>query len=352
MRLLILNWRDLKHPRSGGSEVYAQNLARHWAADGHEVVFFCAKVADVPGTEVADGYTIRRAGGPLSVYREARAYYEGLPRGSFDAVLDVVNTRPFLAPLWANTSRVVALIHQVAREVWRYEVPWPASVAGRHYFEPRWLKAYRDTPVLTVSESSRDSLFEYGLSDISVVHEGVDPPLDRPLPAKVDAPTLLYVGRLSANKRPDHALEAHARVRGSIPDANLWVVGDGPMRSKLEGRAGAGVTFFGRVDPATKQDLMASAHALVATSVREGWGLIVSEAALLGTRSAGYDVAGLRDSIPAAGGLLTPPDPEGLAQGLVSVLPQWMKEDRPVLAPAGVVEWREVAREVMAHLAA
>lgn len=350
MRILILNWRDLKHPRSGGSEVYAQNLARHWAAEGHEVVFFCSEVAGLRDTEVTDGYTIRRAGGRLGVYREAKAYYQRLPGGSFDVVLDVINTRPFLAPLWADSSRVVALIHQVAREVWKYEVPWPVSAMGRHYFEPRWLRVYQGIPVLTVSESSRASLLDYGLTEVSVVPEGVDPPLDRLLPAKAGTPTLLYVGRLSANKRPDHAIEAHSFVRRSIPDAELWVVGDGPMRPKLERMAGEGVTFFGRVDPPTKQDLMASAHALVATSVREGWGLIVSEAALLGTRSAGYDVPGLRDSIPAAGGLLTPPDPEGLAQSLISVLPRWMSEDRPGLAPAGVVEWKEVAKEVLTHL--
>jgi glycosyltransferase involved in cell wall biosynthesis len=58
---------------------------------------------------------------------------------------------------------------------------------------------------------------------------------------------------------------------------------------------------------------MSRAHALLVTSVREGWGLVVDEAAACGTPAIAYDVAGLRDSVPAAGGVLVPPNPEALA---------------------------------------
>ena len=51
----------------------------------------------------------------------------------------------------------------------------------------------------------------------------------------------------------------------------------------------------------------ARAHVLVATSVREGWGLNVSEAAACGTPAIGYSVPGLVDSIPASGGALVEP---------------------------------------------
>ena len=62
------------------------------------------------------------------------------------------------------------------------------------------------------------------------------------------------------------------------------------------------------------------ARAQVATSVREGWGLNVSEAAACGTPSIGYDVPGLVDSIPASGGLLVEPTPAALAHGLTQVM--------------------------------
>jgi glycosyltransferase involved in cell wall biosynthesis len=350
MRLLILNWRDLKHPRAGGSETYAQSLAREWASDGHDVTLFCAAAPGLVASERVDAYDIVRDGSRTTVYRRARAFWRRAP--TFDAVLEVVNTRPFLTPRWLRGVPVVTLIYQVAREVWRYEVPWPAALLGRHVLEPRWLAAYRDAPVLTISQTSRDSLREYGLRNVAIVHAGIDPPLDRPRPERAATPTWLIVGRLSANKRPDHALEAHRRLVRALPEAQLWVVGEGPMAQRLRRRAGAGVTFFGRVDAGVKQDLMASAHAVIGTGVREGWGLTISEAARLGTRAIAYDVPGLRDSVPAAGGELVAPRPQALADAGARLLPRWRAEGPADLGDAGVRAWSEVADEVMAHVEA
>ena len=46
-----------------------------------------------------------------------------------------------------------------------------------------------------------------------------------------------------------------------------------------------------------KKRLLKTSHALIITSIREGWGLVVTEANAMGTPAIGYDVAGLRDSI-------------------------------------------------------
>ena len=40
MRILILTWRDLAHPQAGGAEVYTEQVARRWVADGHDVTLF------------------------------------------------------------------------------------------------------------------------------------------------------------------------------------------------------------------------------------------------------------------------------------------------------------------------
>ena len=117
-------------------------------------------------------YAILRRGGRIGVYREARRYWRREGDGQYDLVVDCVNTRPFLCPRFVRNVPIVAVIHQVAREIWRYETPWPISVLGRYLLEPTWLRAYRDVPVVTVSESSRESLAEYGLRRITVVPEG------------------------------------------------------------------------------------------------------------------------------------------------------------------------------------
>ena len=320
LRILAYNWRDLAHPRAGGAEVYLQSVAREWVKRGHEVTVFSAAVPGKPAEELVDGVRVIRRGGRIGVYRKARRYWRRDGAGQYDLVLDCVNTRPFLCPRFVRDVPVVALIHQVAREVWRYETPWPVALVGRYLLEPFWLRSYRDVPVVTVSESSRESLAEYGLRRVTVVPEGWVPTAPAPV-EKEPVPTVVFVGRLSANKRPEQAIAAFGLARRELPDAQMWVIGSGPEEARLRKLAGPGVTFLGHVPEEVKRERLGRAHALVATSVREGWGLVVTEAAANGTVAIGYDVAGLRDSIGASGGVLTRPDPVSMAAGLVELLP-------------------------------
>jgi len=170
----------------------------------------------------------------------------------------------------------------------------------------------------------------------------------RPAVEKEPVPTVVFIGRLSANKRPGHAIRAFGLVRRQLPDAQMWVIGTGPEEARLRRTAGPGVTFLGHVSEEEKQERLARAHALVATSVREGWGLVVTEAAASGTVSIGYDVPGLRDSIGASGGVLTAADPGSLAVGLVRLLSSVAGGYVPRVTPAGVIPWAEVAAAILA----
>src|SRR5213075_2289779 len=109
-------------------------------------------------------------------YRAAREFWTGQPPGSYDVVVDEINTRPFLTPRWVRETPIVALIHQLAREIWFYETRFPISALGRFVLEPRWLGTYRDVPALTVSQSSAESLSRYhGWRDVTVIPEGGTP---------------------------------------------------------------------------------------------------------------------------------------------------------------------------------
>jgi hypothetical protein len=39
VKILWLTWKDKKHPQAGGAEVVNEELAKHLAGDGHEVLF-------------------------------------------------------------------------------------------------------------------------------------------------------------------------------------------------------------------------------------------------------------------------------------------------------------------------
>jgi glycosyltransferase involved in cell wall biosynthesis len=348
MRLLLCNWRDIKHPLAGGAEVYTHRILQQWAAQGHQVTQFSAAVPGQADRTELDGIEmIRGGGGRLGVYEAARHWYEREGQGLFDLIIDEVNTCPFFCHEWAGDTPTVALIHQVAREVWFSEFTWPLAAVGRWWLEPRWLARYRYVPTLTISESSAGSLREYGLQRVVVAPVGIDPPPPIDVTAKEQAPTVLFVGRLAANKRPDHAVKAFSTLLNSYPEAQLWVVGSGAMAEELEEAASPNVRFFGRVSNQLKYELMARAHVLAVTSVREGWGLVVDEAASVGTPSIGYDVDGLRDSVAATTGTLVAPHPQALGEALARHFDSIGAEPIIHLIPHAAIGWKQVADKIL-----
>jgi glycosyltransferase involved in cell wall biosynthesis len=217
---------------------------------------------------------------------------------------------------------------------------------GRYVLEPWWLRAYQDVPALTVSQSSAESLRQlHGWRDVTVVPEGSSPHQVPAVP-KEREPTVVFLGRLVAMKRPGAAIQAFSLLREQAPAARLWVIGDGPLHTSLREDAPAGVTFLGRLDRDELLERLARAHVLIATSVREGWGLNVSEAAACGTPSIGYRVPGLVDSVAASGGALVEPSPAALAEALGEFFAGRLRLE-PRLS---TVPWREVADAVERRL--
>lgn len=304
--ILILNWRDIAHPRGGGAERVTHEVALRWVSWGHRVTMLAATFPGAQPEEVIDGVRIVRRGSQGTVHWEAYRYYRRFLRGRCDLIIDEVNTIPFFAPLYAREP-VLMYSNQVAREVWRYEAPFPLSTIG-YLAEPWYMQPYRHTPIMTISASTEHDLRRMGLRGPShIIPMSVDTPAPARLPSldsKERQFTLVFVGRVVPSKRVDHMIDALGLLHeGGLTEARLWIVGswDDAYRRALDARIAASglgdsVTFFGRVDAAEKERLLARAHLFLMTSVREGWGLVVTEANALGTPAVVYNVSGLRDS--------------------------------------------------------
>lgn len=299
MRILWLNWRCWLNPSMGGAEVFTYEVAKRWVASGHEVTMFTSKFPDCKDQETIDGIKVVRSGGKLTVYQQAKKMYlKRFQKEGFDVIIDEINTQPFFAHRFAcNNEKVVALIHQLAREFWFYETPFPISEIGYHFLENRWLKQYVDVPTITVSESTRQDLLALGFRNVSIVSEGLNfKPLSC-LPEKEERPIVAFSGRLKRAKRPDHAIKAFSIVKDKLPDAELWVFGDGPFRKKLEQSPGSGVKFLGTLNNVDRRQMLSKSWVLIVPGVREGWGLNVIEANALGLPAVAYDAPGLCDSV-------------------------------------------------------
>jgi len=351
--MLWYNWKDIKHPLSGGAEVFTHEVAKRLAARGHEVTLFTATFPGCVREEVVDGVKVIRAGGKYTVYWKARSYYRKLFASErYDVVIDEINTMPFFTPKFLKNEQIIALIHQLAREYWFYETPFPISHIGYHLLEKRWLRNYVDVPTVTVSESTKHDLLGLGFKRVHVVPEGLNfKPLDE-VPQKESYPAVIYVGRLNRAKRPDHAIRAFKVVKEKFPKAELWIVGDGYFRKKLERMAFEGVKFFSNLSNEERRELVRRAWVLVNPSVREGWGLNVIEANALGTPCVAYDVAGLSDSIRdgVTGLLARNGDVKDLADKIAMVLRDEelrMRLSRNCLEYAESFNWDKTAEEFM-----
>ncbi len=273
--------------------------------------------------EELDGIQIVRAGRQWTVHWNAFVRYRGSLRARFDVVIDEVNTMPFFTPIWAGIPTLM-LIFQLAREVWWYESVIPISAIG-YALEPIYLQAYRRAPVITISRSTEKDLRNLGLGGpITIIPIGIEhfgPAQSK----KANTPTFLYVGRLAPSKRIGHMVQALAQFRQATGTGRLWLAGSGSdsYRRALANQAKSlnlekDVVFWGRISEQDKHRLMTEAHALLMTSVREGWGLVVTEASACGTPAIVYDVAGLRDSVrDESTGLVVPPQPQCLASAMI-----------------------------------
>jgi glycosyltransferase involved in cell wall biosynthesis len=130
-------------------------------------------------------------------------------------------------------------------------------------------------------------------------------------------------------KRTLDQIKAFEIAKTTIPDLRLIVSGG------AEGKYGqmvldyikasphaSSIHYAGRTTEAAKLKLMQKCHAILVTSVKEGWGLIVTEAASQGTPAVVYDVDGLRDSVrPGVTGLIaTANEPRALAASVIQLL--------------------------------
>lgn len=133
-----------------------------------------------------------------------------------------------------------------------------------------------------------------------------------------DAPLALVVSRLAREKNLELAIEALAFTRH--PGTRLAIVGEGPHRAALEGRAReVGVAerlrFVGALPSAALPDVYASGDAFVFPSTTETQGLVLAEALAAGLRVVATDTPASRDVLGGRGRLV-PPDPPAFARAL------------------------------------
>lgn len=174
---------------------------------------------------------------------------------------------------------------------------------------------------LVTSTAMQEALESHGVERVHVWQKGVDVELFDPSLASAemrshltqgnpDAPLLLYVGRLSAEKEIDRIKP----VLEAIPNARLALVGDGPYRADLEKIFEGTPTFFaGYMTGKTLGAAFASADAFIFPSRTETLGLVLLEAMAAGCPVIAANAGGIPDIVTDGvnGYLFDPADERG-----------------------------------------
>lgn len=355
-RVHVLAWRDLDDPDAGGSEVHADHFMRRWAAAGLDVVHRTSFAVGQPDVAMRNGYRVERRGSRYSVFPRvvAREVWEAR---SYDALVEIWNGVPWFSPVWCRKPRITFL-HHIHGPMWDQIMPGPFGALGRALEARLAPPFYRRTRMLTPSESTREELLELGFRQgmVVAVPNGVE---ERYVPGgqRTPYPSVVAVGRLAPVKRQDALVEAAVEARRRVPDLQVTLVGEGPLRSALEAAvtrhdAHDWITLAGRVDEAELVRLYQRSWLVASASIAEGWGLSLTEAAACGTPAVATDIRGHRSSVvDGSTGVLVPV--EGLGAAMADLLLDTPRRDAlgaSALARARTLTWEASATGVLRGL--
>lgn len=332
MNVLIFNWRDIKHPLSGGAEISLFQHARYWVRKGAKVTWFSSSFNGAKRTEEIEGITFTRRGSHYTVHIFAYIYYKLGRLGRPYIIIDSFHFIPFFTPLYIKKPHVIALVNEVAGHLWFANLRPPLSFLG-YFAEPFFFKFYRHVPFITGSDSAKKDLIRFGIAKgkINVIYHGIEHNTVANKYLREKYPTILFLGRISKDKGIEDAISTFIRIETKIKHVRFWIAGQeekkGDYRKivyKLLTKDNTlmhKIRYFGYVPENKKFELLKKAWILIHPSKKEGWGLTVIEAASQGTPTVGYNVEGLKDSVVHnKTGILTDTNPYALANGIIRVL--------------------------------
>ena len=345
MKILVINWQDIKNPFGGGAEVHMHEIFKRIAARGHDVTIYCCEVEGEPKEETIDGIKIIRNGSrSLFNYTVKKMYKSRFSHENFDIVIDDINKIPFYTPRFVKEPLLAISHHFFGKSIFR-EADF---ISGMYVYLAEMLvdKVYKNTPFAVVSQSTLDEFIERGFAgeNFTIVPNAIEPD-EYPMAVgqKDENPVISYFGRLKKYKSVDHLVRAFAIVSGKYPEAKLHILGRGDFMPKLKKLAlqlgvAEKTTFFGFVSDEDKVKLLSNAWCMVNTSMKEGWGITNIEANACGTPVISADSPGLRDSVKEglSGRLYEYGNVEKLSEILVELIEN--QDERNKLYH-GSVEW-------------
>lgn len=323
-------------PRSGGLRTAVDRLGAEYCAAGHEVFLV------VPGSRrdrqvLASG--VVRLSLPAALIPFTGGYRAVLP-GPVTALLEEltpdaleVSDRLTLRSLgpWGRQHGVatVMISHERLDRLVGQVLPSGAARGVADFANRRTASNY-DAVVCTTG-FARAEFDRIGARNVVTVPLGVDLEQFHPrrrsdqVRSRWAAPQqtlLVHCGRLSVEKHAHRSIDTLAALCDSGLDARLVVVGEGPLRARLQRQAaGLPVDFTGYIGCRdTVAGILASADVALAPGPHETFGLAALEALACGTPAVVSRTSALAEILTDESGAAADNDPHALADAVATVI--------------------------------
>jgi len=303
LKILLFNWQDIKHPLSGGAEIYLYEIFKR-ISNRNEIIWLGCSHKNLKEEDFYDNIKIFRYGKwEFANYSLPFLYFKKIKnKFKFDIVIESISKAPFYTPFFINSKKIIVFIpHLFGKTI--YEETNPLIATYVYLLEKPVSRIYKNRKFIVISNSTKEELIKRGIKkeNIKVIFPGIDEKY-KPTFKKQEKPLILYVGRIKKYKRIDYVLKVFKRISEKIKDADFYLIGEGDYRKRLMEMAKdmgiyERVKFTGFLKEEEKIEFLQKGWVLINTSPKEGWGMVNTEAQRCGTPCITFDSPGLRETV-------------------------------------------------------
>jgi glycosyltransferase involved in cell wall biosynthesis len=308
----------------GGGEMWDLKMAEGLEERGANVTFYAAKPLLARFPEPVDGFEVvpvptphlkeaalaapKGVGGALA-HLDSRLFCRrtaDLLQNRDHNIVQICSQPNFAQHVNCIDAPVSIVMHGTPYSLW-YDVvkPWGSTYDLLEEFDQ-----------VVAVEGASQSIEEHSSCSVEIINPGVDTDQFSPNGPTIetDGPTILFVGRFVPAKNLTLLVEAFADVVEHFPSAELMLIGDGPLRNRIEKRIRElgiqnRVRMPGYVDNADLPQYYRSADVFVLSSRRENHPITLLEAMSCGTPVVTPDIGAISDIVDnETNGLLYLPD--------------------------------------------
>ena len=290
------------YPHLGGICEHVHFFAREARRHGHQVDII---TSNMPGTRY-EPHVIRigksqpiYANGSQARFTWGFELRKDLKRVFSLGQYDIIHVHSPLSPVLP----VLAIEEANCPVVGTFHTYFDRSIGyaiGRRYFQKRLDQLHA---AIAVSHSTTIALNRYFEANWTIVPNGIDtdvfnPHVPRPAALRTDVPVILFLGRFDPRNGLTTLIESFKKVRGRNREAQLVVVGDGPLRKHYYRAAGGDpdITFVGSV-LGERPSYYAHSAMYACPTTKASFGITLLESMACETPVVCSDIYGFRDVV-------------------------------------------------------